>query len=86
MDMFNYDVEPECTTLKEISFKQDDKSIYACLMQRGDKFELITQTCSDKPTFKEFAHLHIAEDTFKWFVIEGIPFLEEHERNNNCQH
>ena len=81
--MDNFD---DVTELKTFSYGEGEVKLFAHLIRRGDKFELLTQKAVEKPVLKEYKFLVTAEDAFKWFVIENVPFLEEHERNNNCQH
>lgn len=80
------DFEPEVITLKEFSYKEGEISLYASLIMRDGTYELLTQKWPDKPEEKKYLFESNALDSFKWFIIDNVPFLEEHERNNNCPH
>lgn len=80
------DFEPETVTLKEFSYKEGELSLYACLLLRDGTYELLTQKWPEKPIEQKYLFESNALDAFKWFVIENVPFLEEHERDNNCPH
>lgn len=51
---FDFELDPEVTTLKEFSMFYGEYDYYAAYIKRGDTFEVLTQVNGGKPTLTEF--------------------------------
>jgi len=54
IDNFDFELDPEVTTIKEFSMFYGEYGYYAAYIKRGDTFEVFTQVNDGNPTLTEF--------------------------------